>query len=458
MREIWARLARGLPQILGLAALGLAIAAIIYLAASPFTTATTSMRVTFAFNGFERGEYPDHSKFQPDDLRASDVVVEALKRDGLNADEEFQGKIRAAITIEGIIPPNVTKARDRLRAAGQNPPTYVPDEYLLTLTLPRKFPLDSRQRARLLNEIVGVFQAKFQRTHAALPLAFGNVQETLRDADYSDYERVLSSELENIEAYLSQQIVDARSFRSPTTNRSFSDLLEETQLFSRVQLNETLGLIRLYSLSRDRKAALVKMDYTLKTLADEERLALEEEKTDREYLAMAEEHSRTENFVVGVKSQVTQPRPDAPILDQGLVNSLLANDSYNLVIRKALDASLKVKRIQAEEARILERRKEMDAAMREDNPDQSTLMKRVDASLKVLQTAYDRLVSEIRQTQTDYAHQQFGSAIRISMAPITGSKYRPLAKAGIIGAFLGLALGMGLSLLGVYVGAAKKAA
>ena len=44
LREVFARLCRGLAPTLGFAALGLVIAAAIYLVASPFTSATTSMR------------------------------------------------------------------------------------------------------------------------------------------------------------------------------------------------------------------------------------------------------------------------------------------------------------------------------------------------------------------------------------------------------------------------------
>src|ERR1035438_1246349 len=129
LREAFARLCRGLAPTLGFAALGLAMAAGIYLVASPFASATTSMRVTFAFSGYGRGEYPDHSKFQPDDVRAPDIIVEALKQQGLETTDDFQGKVRAALTIEGIIPPNVTKERDRLRAAGQAPAPYRSEEH-----------------------------------------------------------------------------------------------------------------------------------------------------------------------------------------------------------------------------------------------------------------------------------------------------------------------------------------
>ena len=58
-------------------------------------------------------------------------------------------------------------------------------------------------------------------------------------------------------------------------------------------------------------------------------------------------------------------------------------------------------------------------------------------------------------TDADFARQQFADAIRISMQPMTASKYRPLAMAGAIGGLIGLALGMGLSLLGIYIGVRK---
>jgi len=474
LREMFARLARGLAQTLGLAALGLAIAAVIYLVASPSTSATTSMRATFAFSGYGKGEYPDHSKFQPDDLRAPDIIVEALKRQGLDTTGDFQSKVRAALTIEGIIPPNVIKERDRLRAAGQTPAVYIPDEYLVTLTLPRNFPLSGRQRELLLNEIVGGYLEKFQHTYAEMPLAFGNAFETLRNADYSEYELILTEEIQNISDFLRQQLNvgkdetsggkdetsasnlsnPSRTFRSRTTNLSFSDLLEQTRLFAQIRLNETLGLIYQNGLSRNRATAMVKMDYYLRTLEDQEQKAIAEEKVVDDLLAKSQE--RSQNYVLGIKSQAAQQRSEAPILDQGLVDSLLANDAYNFLVRKALDAGLAVKRIQADKAQLLERRKNMEAFLKSTGEDQSAIIAEVQKSLADVEISYKELISNIRKTHADFAKQQFADAIRVSMQPITGSKYKPLAVAGIIGGFLGLALGMGLSLLGIYVGGAKR--
>ena len=80
IRELLGRLKCGLPMIIGMTLLGLAIGAGAYFASGQFLTVTTSTRVVFSFPGFERGEYPDKSKFQPDDLRSPEIVAEALKR------------------------------------------------------------------------------------------------------------------------------------------------------------------------------------------------------------------------------------------------------------------------------------------------------------------------------------------------------------------------------------------
>jgi hypothetical protein len=412
------------------------------------------MRVTFAFNGYGNGEYPDHSKFQPDDIRAPDVIVAALKQQGLEETEDFQSEVRAALTIEGLIPPNVIKERDRLRAAGQTPAPYLPDEYLVTLTLPRKFPLSDRQREILLNKIVSAYQEKFQRTYSAIPLAFGNAFESLHEADYYEYELILNSEVQNIITYLNQQLDQAKTFRSATTNLSFSDLLKQTEIFSQIRLYETLGLIRENGLSRNRAIALTKMDYYLRALQDQEQKAIEEEKVVDELLAKSQE--RSQNYVLGIKSQATQQRPESPILDQGLIDSLLANDASNFLVRQALSAGLNVKRIQAEKAQLLELRKDMEAFKKSTHDDQSAIIAQLQNSLTDLEASYKDLITNIRKTHADFARQQFADVIRISMQPLTGSKYRPMAVVGSIGGLIGLALGIGLSLLGIYLGERKE--
>lgn len=447
LRELWQRLMCGLPPSLGLGALGLVIAAVLYLVVSPFATTETSTRVVFGFSGYERGLYPDESQFQADDLRAPEIVAEALKRMGLETNQQLQSQIRSALGIEGIIPANVVKERDRLRAAGQTPAPYLPDEYKVTLTLPRRHALPTEERARLLNEIVSAYTQRFARTYVEVPLEVGTAFDSLTGLDYFDYELVLSRESRNVHDYLFRMQEKAPTFRSSRSNLTFSDLAKQNELFTQIRLNETLGLIRQHGLSSNRQVAMMKMDYYLRSLEDREIRAVEEEGLVMNLLRQAQE--RTQQHVLGVRSPIGQQRPDSPMIDQGLVDSLLANDAYNFLVREALKAGLRTREIQSEKAILQERRRSMQEFMEAGSAEQAEVLRQLDSSLEALRVAYERLMADLRLTHEDYQNQEFGNAVRVSMQATHASYYQALAKAGIVGAALGLALGMGLSLLGV---------
>ncbi|MFT3780612.1 MAG: hypothetical protein QM790_01265 [Nibricoccus sp.] len=451
LRELFGRLLRGLYQIVGLAAIGLAICGLGYLLYSPFQAVTTSTRVTFAFAGFEKNQYPDGSKFQAEDLRAPEVIAEALKRRGFDQSPEFQSSLRSALSIEGIIPPNITKERDRLRASGQNPPPYVPDEYSISLTLSRKFPLNRSQREQLLSEIVNVYRENFRRTYADTPLSFGNAFTVLRDADFPDYEMVFEREMRSITAYLTEMSDKAKLFRSPTTNFTFGELLKQTQLFAQIRLNETLGLIHQNGLSRNRKIALVKMTDSMRILVDEQRRAVDAENVVKELLKQTQDREQ-QSYVLGVKGQVSQQRPNAPVIDQNVVDSILASDAYNFLVREALKAGLRVKEIQADIAVLKEHIDNMTAFSKEAFADQTSIIAETQKSLSNLETAYQTLIDGIKRTHADYSRQTFGDAIRISAGITSGSTMGPLFAPMVVGAFLGFAAGVGLSLLGIYIG------
>jgi|GEM_PF-837957 len=445
--EFFSRLKRGLPLIFGLAALGLAITASVYYASGALQTVATTSRIIFSFPGFEKGEYPDNSKFQPDDLRSPEIIAEALKRKGLDVSEETQSKVRAALSIEGIIPDNIAKERDKLRTTGQTPRLYVPDEYILTLSLPRSLPITARQRELLLNEIVSVYHEKFTRTYVTMPLSFGKAFETLHDVDYWDYDLVLKKEMQNINSFLTLMEADAHSYRSPRTNLSFSDLLKESQIFTEIRLPEVLGLIRRDGLSKDRNRVLMKMEYHLKSLEDDEHLAVENEKVVQSLLQQAQMHQQ--NYALGVKSQANQSKNDSLVVDQGLVDSLLANDAYNLLIRKALDAGLTTRGIQSQIAIVLERREKMESFLKGSDELKAETLAPVQKSIDALELIYNSMMHDIQQTYEDYQRQQFGDAIRMSMQAHTDSFYRGLAIAGIAGMGIGFFAGLGLSLLGI---------
>jgi hypothetical protein len=321
--------------------------------------------------------------------------------------------------------------------------------------LPRAFPLTSVQRVQLLRKIISIYGEKFTRTYVALPLEMGKAFESLTGADYYDYDLVLNRESQNISTFLLEMTGKARAFRSPQTNLSFSDLLMRSQLFTQIRMNEVLGLIRRDGLSRDRNLALVKMDYFLRTLGDEELRAVEEEKVVQDLLRQAQE--REQRYALGVKSQTTQQRGDGVVVDQGLVDSLLANDAYNFLVREALKASLKTRRIQSDKVILQERRNTMESFIKSNAAEKAEALTQFQKSLEELRKAYNDLMADLRTTYEDYQKQQYADAIRVSMQARTKNFYVQLALAGIAGMGIGGALGLGLSLLGIGFGRKKAA-
>lgn len=447
-------LAKALPQIIAFGLLGAVVGATLFLLGFPGQTVTTSTRVVFAFDGLSQGEYPDRSKFLPEDLISPFIIKDALDKQFPQSSPELQATIRSALSIEGIVPAEVIRQRDRIRALGQVPPRYVPDEYILSLTLPRHSPLDFHQRALLLQAIVNAYRDNFIRTYATLPLAFGNVFETLRSADFFEYELILNEEIRKIESYLTTQIAKSKSFRSQSTNLSFSDLLSQTELFSHIELNDLLGLINHFGLTRDRQTALMDIDYYLQNLAESETKALGEEQVIKDLLSQAQAHAQ--DYVLGVKSQAAQAKTETPIIDQGLIDSLLANDSYNLLVRRALDAGIKVKEVQAERARLLERRKAIENVDRGRSQAQSDAISAVQHSLGALEASYKRLIDQIRITEGDYIRQQYSDCVRASDQVSSPGLIKPLLEAFLFGTFLGSILGIALYLLGIHIGCSKS--
>jgi hypothetical protein len=434
LRDIFIRLSRGLGQILGLALLGTVIAVVGYLITRPWQPISTSTRVAFSFPGFEKGEYPDHSKFQPDDLRGPEIIAEALKRQGLNTSDEFQSQIRGALGIEGFIPPK--SAND-----------YVPDVYIVTLTLPEKFPISKDQRVRLLNEIINVYHENFQRTYTSTLAAFGHVFEVLPKADFPEYQQIFNREIGNITDYLTQQLEQGKSFRSPTTNLSFQDLLDQTQLFVQNRLSEPLELIYQGGFSRNRTLAIAKMEYSVRMLDEQEHHAAADQKVFTDLLTQPQ----ARHYVLDAKPQADLPYSEIHLADQASA-PLLANDTGSLLVLHAIKVGLRVSQLQADKAQLLEQLEALKSA-KENAGDTSQVQK----LLAELEPTYQELIDNIHKTQTDFARQQFADAIRISAAVTTTNRMsRMLALTGAAGCFIGLAAGMGLSLLGIYIGSAKK--
>lgn len=405
----------------------------------------TTAHVQISFPGFERGEYPDGSKFQPGDLRRPSIIATALTQAGLPNTPESIAATRNALIVEGIVPPSALAARDRARDAGLPVPQFIPDQYELRFSPSRSADLDDTQRRRLLDAIVAAYRESFKNTHGDLPRRFGQAAAALRAVDYIEYELVLRSEIKSTRTFLEGRLENAKSFRATSTNLSFKDLIEQTELFERIQLNEVLGLIRSHGLSRDRDAAMTKMQNELRRLSDRLKLAQEEEALIKNLLLRTQ--SRAQEYAMDATIGA-QTSGQAPLIDRTMVATLLANDAHSRLVRESIDAGLRVTTIQNEILRMTEQYENMRSFLANGAEKQSASLAEFETALKLLEESYAHLIENIRKTQGDFAAQFLGEAVRLNQPPQTATLTRPALLGGLMGAFLGACLGMGLSLLG----------
>lgn len=407
------------------------------------TRSSTSVNIAFSFPGFERGEYPDGSQFQPTDLYSDAILAEVLRRNKVEPTAERIQKIHSAISVVGTMPLSIVHERDRVRSTGQRPASFIPDEYTLSIYEPRGDAGLPNDPSALLDQIIGVYRETFFRTHTQLPAAFGQVMESLSDADYIEYDLILNTQIQNIATYLREHAAKAGSFRSPHTGLSFHDLLEQTQLFSQIRLNETLGIIYQFGLSRDRALAMSKMAYQLKLLDLREKGALKEEQLVNELLGLAQ--SRGENVVLGARSPSAKDVPGEAV-DQGLINSIMANDSYSFLVRAALEAGLRTKQIQSERGRWLALRDNIQSFNQSTTRDQTAAFAQAQQSLGELRSSFERLISAVKQTYADYAAITLGESVRVSRSPWTTRSMKKILLASVAGAIMGMALAVGIPL------------
>lgn len=441
--ELLARAKRGFIPTLGAAFLGLGLGVLLSLLWAYQQPAVTTLRATFSFPGFERGNYPDGTKFQPDDVRAPDVINVAIDRLGLQNTPALATTIRGAIVINGFVSPALVKERDRLRALGQVVPPLIPDEYEISIALPRDSQPSIRQRELLLTEITNAYREKFIRSYVELTDDIGNAVGALSKSDFSDYELILTKEAQTLISFLQQQALSAPRFRSPSNHRSFQDLVKEAELFAQINMTDVLSQIYMNGLSRDRNNTLLKMDYYLRVLEDKERQLTEEEEVVLNLLKQTQE--RGQNYVLAAKTQA--PTTPQPLLDPTFIDTLLTNDAYNFLVRKALDAGLAVKRVRAEKAQLTERRQRMESFAKSAADDRAAVRTDLTASMEKLERDYRDLISRVRTCLADYSRQTYADAVRVSLQATTRSIYRGIIFDGLIGAVSCACLALGMSLI-----------
>jgi hypothetical protein len=434
---LWRRIKGSVPQTLGLACLaavvGLAVAFWRGTAAAPATT----IMVRFNFSGIEKGQNPDGTAFVVEELRAPENVSAAVRAAQLDLKPEQQARLRSSLTIVGQYP----------EEAGPAKAPFFPDVYTLSLD-PRRSGVESAAtREAFLAALVESYRDRFQRTYGALPLQLGTVFTTLENIDYAEYEIVLNEEVLALQRFLEKRSALAPDFRSLRTGLTFPELEGRLRQYVAIKQAGVLGLVAAAGPSGERAGATARMDYRLRLLTEEEKLARDREKVVLDLLDRLDR--RETSYVLARKAPGAGAADGTPTIDHGLIETMIKNDAYGYLVREALQAGQKAREVASQRAAIEDWRQRLEALPEEKEAQRQRLAAGAGAAMAQLKGDYLALIAVIRQTDEDFLARYLADAVRVAHGPVTPPP-APVNLRVVAGWTLaGLLLGLGLGLVGL---------
>jgi hypothetical protein len=218
------------------------------------------------------------------------------------------------------------------------------------------------------------------------------------------------------------------------------------EIFQQARVYNMLGKVWNDAFSMKKEESIMKLNYSIKRLQEQEKLRQDEVAVIQDLLRRSEERDR--NYVFAKK--VAQNSADKEVqssFDQKIVDALIAADTVNALTRKALEAGLALTDTQNRLRQMEDRKKMLETSQ----SSKSDLPPLSDVQLvemqKILQQEYQTIISKVQICLEDFANQYYANAIRITVPAKAKSIYRSILVAGIIGAGACGSIATGLSIL-----------
>jgi len=286
--------------------------------------------VSFNYNGVEKGNAPDGSKFDVNTLKSPTVIESALTSLGEDlTDLEY---IRQGISIEGVIPENAIDqitAYKSLFDQGNVSATkellalsYFPTQYKLKFNY-SKTHFSGERAVEVFNTILECYQKYFFETYG-FNQSLGSAVTALdyNDYDYAEAVDVFSSTLSTLQDYVSNlSSGDKTRFRSNVTGYSFSDLSESIATIRDVDLDLISSYVTVNNVTKDKNTLLDYYNYRLESLNRQKVVAQETLNTIKDSIEKYEKDTIIVYNDVQDVSQFTQASAEYDSLIQQKINA-----------------------------------------------------------------------------------------------------------------------------------------
>lgn len=235
---------------------------------------TAQSIIKYNYSQAENGKTPSGEDLDVSEIFSSTVVKEAIENLGFSTNVD---RIRSGGTVTGIIPDDVQKTQDAKMEKGEDVEEYHPTEYVVTLSVSSDY---SAEYARtMLDEILSCYFASFGEKYVDYSTIPNNA-ESLEDQgyDYIEQAEILNDAVSEILSTLGSCQSAHPEFVSSTTGLSLSDLYDEYDYVSDVEIPYLFSEILGGKLTQNREILVKKYQerynsYTMDGNVDSEKVA-----------------------------------------------------------------------------------------------------------------------------------------------------------------------------------------
>lgn len=196
--------------------------------------------VEFIYKGIEKGESPDGSPFNSNEMITPQVLASAVATAGLNDKIPDISKLREITRVESVETDEyvrlVQAAEDGNAEAANTLRNYTmyPTRFNIVLSNPESVGLSDEQAKLLLDNIVKSYYANFKDSYAISTMFPANMYNTSADelTEFTDIYDLYTKSLDAINSYLTDMSTQNPTFTSTKNSTTFAQLLSDVNLLS----------------------------------------------------------------------------------------------------------------------------------------------------------------------------------------------------------------------------------
>ena len=215
---------------------------------------TAQSIIKYNYSNAEDGKTPSGEDLDVSEIFSSTVVKEAIENLGLTVNVDT---IRSGGTVTGIVPDDVTKTQEAKIDKGEDVEKYHSTEYIVKLSVSSDY---STEYVRtMLDEILSCYFANFGEKYVDYSTIPNNAAALDGQGyDYIEQAEILNNTVAQITANLGNCQAAHPEFVSSTTGLSLSDLLDEYNYVSDVEIPYLFSEILGGKLTQNREVLLKK--------------------------------------------------------------------------------------------------------------------------------------------------------------------------------------------------------